>query len=117
MNSRSLLTASVLALLCASAAASGATRAAGTVDSPSLTLRYTDAQLHNPEGARRLYSRLRSTADAVCASEDGASLERRKRFEACRKSAVDRAVAAFDAPLLTALHDGNARASVAWAAR
>ncbi len=98
-------------------AATAAVHAGERVDTPSLVVRYTQSQLHNPEGARQLYARIRSTAGAVCAAHDGASLERRMRYDACRKSTVDRAIAAFDSPLLRALHAGQSSPAVAWAAR
>ena len=82
-----------------------ATSAASEPDAmPSRVLRYTEAELHDPQGARLLYARIRSTAGVVCAVHEGASLEQRLRHAACRKVAIDRAIAALHAPLLTALH-------------
>jgi UrcA family protein len=80
-------------------------------------VRYSELDLGTSEGARRLYLRIRASAEAVCRPQDGAALERKLHYAACRKVTIDRAVQELDAPLVTAQHVRRQVTSLASASR
>lgn len=74
----------------------------------SVTVHYKDLNLNSADGAKALYSRLRSAAKQACGPEPGRDLASRSDFNGCRADALSLAVAHVGSRMLTALH----RASV-----
>ncbi len=65
----------------------------------SVTVHYQRAELGTQAGAARLAQRIRLAAREVCGGGD--PLARMQfNFDACRRHAIDRAIATLDAPLL-----------------
>lgn len=70
----------------------------------SIAVSYADLDLSRAEGVQTLSHRLKSAIDQVCGKpHDTASQTVARKIRACRATAMDQAVAAIDAPLLTAL--------------
>jgi UrcA family protein len=106
------------AVLCLAAAAtlpSAAPVRAQTSDTvPSVTVRYGDLDIGSPAGARVLLTRIQAAADTACGrAPDIRRLDRWAYFEACRRSAVTRAVAQVGSPMLTATAHPRSPASFA----
>ena len=104
--------------LCLAAAAtlSGAVPAlAQTADAvPSVTVKYGDLNVGSRAGAQVLLQRIEAAASTACGgAPDTRQLDRWALFEACRRSAVARAVAAVDSPMLTAMAHRGSPASFA----
>ena len=76
---------------------------------PSVAVKYGDLDLGSPAGARVLFRRIEAAAKTACGgAPDIRQLDQLARFEACRRSAVARAVVAVDSPMLTAMaHSGS----------
>lgn len=80
---------------------------------PFQTVSYAGLDLDKPADARLLLRKIRLAAETVCGPEPaGSSLHPRAQhaWRACTTEAVDRAVADVGAPLLVALHTGQAPA-------
>ena len=85
---------------------------AGAVTTPSLgsdgvprrIVRFADLNLESKEGARRLYSRIKSAAQEVCAPVYFRITESNVSQRHCQERAIDEAVAAVRSESLTALH-------------
>lgn len=105
----------VLCLAAAAALSCAAPVLAQTSDPvPSVRVKYADLDLGARAGASVLLSRIEAAARTACGgAPDIRQLDRVARFEACRRSAVARAVAAVDSPLLTALAHRGAPGSFA----
>jgi UrcA family protein len=71
----------------------------------STTVRFADLNLQSPEGARALYSRIRTAAAELCGEQfslwDG---NRLREWKACYRTTIDRAVVQLNRPALTAMH-------------
>jgi UrcA family protein len=109
------LTAPVLCLA-AAATLSCATAALAQISDtvPSVSVKYPDLDIGSPAGARVLLERIEAAAKTVCGgAPDIRELDRWASFEACRRSAVARAVVAVDSPVLTAMAHGGYPASFA----
>ncbi|HVN01583.1 MAG TPA: UrcA family protein [Caulobacteraceae bacterium] len=65
-------------------------------------VRYREAELHTPGGARSLAVRLKSAAEYVCGGDDILVRFYDRDFIACRESAIDRALATLQAPMVSA---------------
>jgi UrcA family protein len=66
---------------------------------------YSDLNLAHEDGARTLLTRLDHAATHVCGGRPSiADLHARSSYEACRKAAMDRAVATVHAPLVASLY-------------
>jgi len=76
---------------------------------PGVTVKYGDLNVGSPAGAHVLLKRIEAAATTACGgAPDIRQLDRWASFEACRRSAVGRAVAAVDSPMLTAMaHRGS----------
>jgi UrcA family protein len=83
------------------AVAAGAHDSVKDDDVPQLTVQYKASQLDSDQGARRLYSRLRSAAERVCPQPTTALIN--SAIAACREQAVAGAVAKIHSERLAAL--------------
>jgi UrcA family protein len=99
------LTAPVLCLAAAAALSCAAPVLAQTSDSvTSVSVKYRDLNIGSPAGAQVLLKRIETAANTACGgAPDIRLLNQWTTFEACRRSAVGRAVAAVDSPMLTAM--------------
>ena len=85
-----------------------------SVTVPSVTVKYSDLNTGSRLGAQLLLKRIEAAANTVCGgAPDIRQLDQLASFEACRKSAVARAVAAIDSPMLTAMAHGGSPAGFA----
>jgi UrcA family protein len=81
---------------------------------PSVSVKYGDLNIRSPAGAQVLLKRIEAAANTACGGgPDIHQLNQWASFEACRKSAVARAVVAVDSPTLTAMAHGGSPASLA----
>jgi UrcA family protein len=98
------LTPPVLCLAAAATLTSAAPAFAQTSDTvPSVSVKYRDLHIGSPAGAQVLLKRIEAAANTVCGgTPDIRQLGQWTTFEACRRSAVARAVVAVDSPMLTA---------------
>lgn len=102
--------------LAAAAAMSGAIPARAQISDavPSVTVKYGDLNIGAQAGAQVLLRRIESAANTACGGPpDIRQLNQWASFEACRKSAVARAVVAIDSPMLTAVAHRRSLASFA----
>lgn len=80
----------------------------------STTVRFADLNLESPEGARALYSRIRSAAGSLCGEQfslwDG---NRSREWKDCYRTTIERAVVQLNRPVLTAVHRDSIRGSQA----
>jgi UrcA family protein len=71
----------------------------------STTIRFADLNLESPEGARALYSRIRSAAGSLCGEQfslwDG---NRSREWNDCYRTTIEHAVVRLNRPALTAVH-------------
>jgi UrcA family protein len=106
------LTAPALCLAAAATLSCAAPVLAQTSDTvPSVTVKYADLDLGSLARARLLLKRIEAAADTACGgAPDIRQLSQWTSFEACRGSAVARAVVAVDSPMLTAMANGDSRA-------
>jgi UrcA family protein len=65
---------------------------------------YSDLNLNSRSGVAALYRRLRVASDQVCAPFDGRDIERKLRYDQCRRTALKDAVAKVNNPALTAYY-------------
>jgi UrcA family protein len=109
------LTTPVLCLAAAATLTCAAPVLAQTSDTaPSVAVKYRDLNIGSPAGARILLERIEAAASTACGgAPDIRQLDRWASFEACRKSAVARAVVAVDSPMLTAVAHRGPPASLA----
>lgn len=84
---------------------SGLSTYAAEAGQTQVTVRYGDLNLTHEEGARVLLTRLDHAATHVCGgSPRVADLHAWASYEACRKAAMDRAVASVRSPLVASLY-------------
>jgi UrcA family protein len=109
------LTAPVLCLAAAATLSCAAPVLAQTSDTvPSVSVKYGNLNLGSPAGAQLLLKRIEAAASTVCGgSPDIRQLDQWTSFEACRRSAVARAVVTVDSPMLTAMAHRRSPASFA----
>jgi UrcA family protein len=109
------LTAPVLCLAAAATLSCAAPVLAQTSDTvPSVAVKYGNLDIGSPAGAQVLLRRIEAAANTVCGgAPDIRQLHQWASFEACRRSAVARAVVAVDSPMLTAMAHRGAAASFA----
>ena len=74
---------------------------------PSQTVRFSDLNIKNLEGAKVLYSRIHAAARKVCKLSAGTDPILRGGAQACIDTAINDAVHKVNAPLLTALRFGS----------
>jgi UrcA family protein len=109
------LTTPVLCLAAVAALSCAVPAVAQTSDTaPSVSVKYRDLNIGSPAGARVLLKRIEAAATTACGgAPDIRELDRWASVEACRRSAVARAVAAVDSPMLTAMAHRGSPASFA----
>ena len=109
------LTTSVLCLAAAATLSCAAPVLAQTSDTvPSVSVKYGDLNIGSPAGAQMLLKRIEAAANTACGgAPDIRQLNQWTSFEACRRSAVARAVVAVDSPMLTAVAHGGSPAGFA----
>ena len=109
------LTAPVLCLAAAATLSCAAPALAQTSDTvPSVSVKYSDLSIGSPAGAQVLLKRIEAAANTACGgAPDIRQLNQLASFEACRRSAVARAVVAVDSPMLTAMAHGGSPGSFA----
>jgi UrcA family protein len=72
----------------------------------SVQIRYADRDLAGPDGAAKLYRRIRTAADLVCGPRvPPGTLWESPAYRQCFNAAVERGVAQVHQPALTALHE------------
>jgi UrcA family protein len=77
-------------------------------------VKYSDLDIGSRPGAQMLLRRIEAAADTACGGAPGIrQLDRWASFEACRRSAVARAVVAVESPMLTAMARRGSPASLA----
>ena len=77
----------------------------------STTVRYSDLNLANPEGARAMLTRIRRAARQVCEPQPETAFEYLD-WRNCVAKATDGAVSRLDAPMVTAAYSGKSANSV-----
>ena len=109
-----------LALVAATAAITAPPASAGPAPPvPTVSVAYGDLRLTSPADAAVMLQRIRRAATAACqkgrfmVGTDFATIE---RLEACRRTATSNAVAALNAPLVTAAFNGQPEAPLERAA-
>lgn len=71
----------------------------------SISVSYADLDLNRVEGVITLSKRLERAADRVCGKiQRGMTYRMQREVTSCREASVAKAVAAIDAPLLTAFY-------------
>jgi UrcA family protein len=112
---RRVLTTPVLHLAVAAMLSYAAPVLAQTLDTvPSVSVKYGDLNLGSRADAQVLLKRIQAAANTVCGgAPDFRQLDQLARFQACRRSAVARAVVAVDSPSLTAMARGVSPGSFA----
>jgi UrcA family protein len=96
---------SKLALSVSLALASAAAPALAQPTAPKrVAVAYGDLDLTHPDGARALYTRIRAAARAVCAPARGQGAGQQVAWNACRREALDRAVAQLGSEAIARLH-------------
>ena len=80
---------------------------AGTGNSASVSVKFVDLDVSRPEGAVRLYDRIKSAAVSVCGRFYSDAIGRQANFYGCVDDAIARAVAKVDSPALYAVHNAK----------
>ena len=106
LNRNKILTI-IYCLLIAAWACTLVTTAGAQESPPSKTVRYSDLDISNPEGAKALYHRIRAAARDVCELSTAGDPVLRTAVQACVDTAIDNAVRKVDAPALTSLRFGG----------
>jgi UrcA family protein len=73
----------------------------------NVTVSYAEFDLSKPAGAEALYRRIKRAAFLVCGGEDSPITWNRSQKDQCISTSVGEAVAKVNAPLLSALHQGQ----------
>jgi UrcA family protein len=76
-------------------------------DVRKVTVSYAEFDLSKPAGAEALYRRIKRAAFLVCGGQDSPITWNRSQKDRCFSTSVDEAVAKVNAPLLSALHEGQ----------
>ncbi len=98
-----------LALWVSLALAAAAAPAFAEQGSPKeVAVAYGDLEITQPEGARALYVRIRAAARQVCAPAEGRAAGQQVAWNACRREALDRAVASLGSDAVARLHAARA---------
>jgi UrcA family protein len=72
---------------------------------PTEVVRFKDLNLNSPEGAAALYGRIKRAATEVCGHWGKVDLSQLHAEQTCVSSAVSRAVAQINSPILTSLYN------------
>lgn len=81
------------------------------VETRSVSVRYADLNLASAADAAALYHRLQGAARVVCGYEDN-NFATLAYVQRCNRTAISDAVATVNAPLLSAIHNAHAGATV-----
>jgi UrcA family protein len=79
----------------------------GPEEVSQVRVHYSDLDLEQPEGARRLYRRIKSAAQEVCHMQLGADLRLLQMQKRCMSNAVSRAVDQVQSAQLRALYSSD----------
>jgi UrcA family protein len=91
-------------------APSRANEAVPAAQPASMTVRYADLDLHNPDGLSTLYRRIVTAATVVCGGDSGrTSLSELTEFRRCSSDSIRHAVISVGNHDLSALHVRNTR--------
>jgi UrcA family protein len=98
--------ATIAALVATLALSSAALAEPGVrTEEHSIAVSHADLDLGTDDGASAMLWRIRSAARTVCGGPpNSANANVRRLYSACRREAIEHAVGALDAPLVTALH-------------
>lgn len=72
-----------------------------------ISVSYAELDLSKPAGAKTLYQRIKQAAFIVCGGQDSPMTWNHTQKASCIRTSVDEAVAKVNAPLLSALHQGQ----------
>ena len=88
---------------------SAATATAGEAELfHSRVVKYDDLDINSEQGAKALYTRLRSAARIVCANLEGREIRQKLEWKSCFDQALTRSVAEVNQERVTALHRSRA---------
>jgi UrcA family protein len=73
----------------------------------TVTVKFGDLDISQPQGADVLYGRIRSAAEKVCSPFDDRNLARKMRLDACIHKSVADAVTAVNEPALLAVYSAK----------
>jgi UrcA family protein len=76
-------------------------------DYKTVNVQYSDLDLSQPAGARRLYGRIKSAAEIACDNYSFGDLPRLAKYKQCRDQAIANAVAQVKSPQLTSIHEAE----------
>ena len=97
--------ASLIAALAITATSVAPAIAEPRTETVSVRVSYADLDLARIEGVKTLTARIDRAIDKACGRMGGkVSLAQTSRIKDCRTVALDKAIAAIDAPLMTALY-------------
>jgi UrcA family protein len=104
-----LLIAPALCLAAAATLSCAAPAGAQISDAvPRASVKYDDLNIGSRAGTQALLKRIETAANTVCGgAPDIRQLSQLPSFEACRRSAIARAVVAVDSPMLAAMAHGS----------
>lgn len=94
------------AALAVTGLALGLPAAAHATELMQAKVHYAKSNLTTESGARAVHAQLRRAANQACGPMDLRDLRQVAAVRECRQRAVDEAVAAINAPMLTAVHSG-----------
>ena len=81
---------------------------AETANIVHVSVSYADLNIHSKAGARVLLGRLQQAARTACGGQPAISdLTESQNYQACRRQALDHAVAGIASPELVALYNGQ----------
>jgi UrcA family protein len=103
ISAASILAAGFIAL--SAAATVVPAQAAEPAQSYTQIVRYGELNLDSEQGAKVLYTRIRSAAGNVCSSLDGRSFTEKRLWQGCFDKAVASAVVQVNKARVTALHN------------
>jgi UrcA family protein len=86
---------------------------ADSFEPPRATVKFGDLDISHPQGAARLYLRIRAAAQHVCAPFDGSGLSAKSHLDACVNKAVADAVAKVGSPELSDVYSARTGRGVA----
>jgi UrcA family protein len=108
MNSSSKLCSLVaIAVFGAVTASFAGVAAAGNPELLQITVPYGDLNVSSPQGAARLYNRIRTAAQGVCWPLDHGDISSKQQAAACAHKAIVDAVTRVDQPALFAVYNAK----------
>jgi UrcA family protein len=104
-----LLISALATIALAAFSQSATAQASLSMKTKQMTISFGDLNVHSEVGAGVLLNRMRLAARIVCGPEPTfLDLRGRHTFDACRKNALDNAVAAVGTPEVVAIYRGSA---------